>query len=55
MGLSAEAPGRGADAPRIRAPFKRAIAFVVGGGNYVEYQGLQDWAVGSGRQARPKG
>ena len=97
-------PARGADVPRIRAPFKRAMTFawglvrlvhlvhgaftallkperlnqvasshlrvtlihfldlgslgslgslgkVVGGGNYVEHQSLQDWAQNSGRQA----
>lgn len=43
-------PARGADVPRIRAPFKRAMTFVVGGGNYVEHQSLQDWAQNSGRQ-----
>lgn len=32
------------EAPRMRAPFQRAIAFVVGGGNYVELQSLQEWA-----------
>ncbi|EGG13723.1 Sec1-like family protein [Cavenderia fasciculata] len=30
--------------PRRNTPFKEAIVFVVGGGNYVEYQNLQDWA-----------
>ena len=28
---------------------------VVGGGNYVEHQSLQDWAQNSGRQATCKG
>ncbi len=30
--------------PRNRTPFKEAIVFVVGGGNYVEFQNLQDFA-----------
>lgn len=30
--------------PRNRTPFKEAIVFVVGGGNYVEHQNLQDFA-----------
>eukprot|EP01133_Synstelium_polycarpum_P002558 gene2558-2932_t len=30
--------------PRRTSPFKEAIVFVVGGGNYVEYQNLQDLA-----------
>jgi len=46
----APAGARGADVPRIRAPFRRAVTFVVGGGNYVEHQELQDWATSSGRQ-----
>ncbi|CAK8999931.1 unnamed protein product, partial [Durusdinium trenchii] len=46
----APATARGADVPRIRAPFRRAMTFVVGGGNYVEHQSLQDWAQNSGRQ-----
>lgn len=32
----------GGEAPRIRAPFKKAIAFVIGGGNYAEMQALQE-------------
>merc|ERR1712187_361535 len=49
--LDPKAP-TGADmgAPRIRAPFRRAIAFVVGGGNYTEMQAVQEWAQGHGRQ-----
>eukprot|EP00747_Dinoflagellata_sp_TGD_P182700 gnl/TRDRNA2_/TRDRNA2_37044_c0_seq1.p1 gnl/TRDRNA2_/TRDRNA2_37044_c0~~gnl/TRDRNA2_/TRDRNA2_37044_c0_seq1.p1 ORF type:complete len:645 (-),score=118.27 gnl/TRDRNA2_/TRDRNA2_37044_c0_seq1:32-1966(-) len=39
----------GADAPRQRAPFRTAIAFTVGGGNYVELQSLQEWAQARGR------
>mmetsp|Transcript_99506 Transcript_99506/g.310719 ORF Transcript_99506/g.310719 Transcript_99506/m.310719 type:complete len:646 (+) Transcript_99506:124-2061(+) len=40
----------GAEAPRIRAPFRRAITFMVGGGNYAEMQSLQEWAQAHGRQ-----
>merc|ERR1712232_428341 len=40
----------GAEQTRIRAPFRKAVAFVVGGGNYVELQGLQEWAQSSNRQ-----
>mmetsp|Transcript_128581 Transcript_128581/g.274239 ORF Transcript_128581/g.274239 Transcript_128581/m.274239 type:complete len:653 (-) Transcript_128581:42-2000(-) len=40
----------GVEAPRIRAPFRRAIAFVVGGGNYTEMQSVQEWAQAHGRQ-----
>ncbi|EFA85652.1 Sec1-like family protein [Heterostelium album PN500] len=29
--------------PRRTSPFKEAIVFIVGGGNYVEYQNLQDY------------
>jgi len=50
--LDPKAPsmGRGAEVPRIRAPFRKALVFVVGGGNYVELQSLQEWAQTSGRQ-----
>ncbi len=30
--------------PRKNTPFTHAIVFVIGGGNYVEYQNLQDYA-----------
>jgi len=30
-------------APRGRTPFQEAIVFVVGGGNYIEYQNLVDY------------
>lgn len=30
--------------PRKTTPFKEAIVFVIGGGNYIEYQNLQDYA-----------
>mmetsp|Transcript_5912 Transcript_5912/g.10489 ORF Transcript_5912/g.10489 Transcript_5912/m.10489 type:complete len:83 (+) Transcript_5912:299-547(+) len=28
--------------PEIRRPFQKAVLFVVGGGNYVEYQNILD-------------
>ena len=34
----------GAQIPRTKTPFNDAIVFVVGGGNYIEYQNLQDYA-----------
>lgn len=43
-------PGPGGEVPRIRAPFRRAIACVIGGGNYAELTSVQEWAQGSGRQ-----
>eukprot|EP00747_Dinoflagellata_sp_TGD_P126980 gnl/TRDRNA2_/TRDRNA2_174346_c0_seq2.p1 gnl/TRDRNA2_/TRDRNA2_174346_c0~~gnl/TRDRNA2_/TRDRNA2_174346_c0_seq2.p1 ORF type:complete len:276 (+),score=65.32 gnl/TRDRNA2_/TRDRNA2_174346_c0_seq2:698-1525(+) len=39
----------GQEPPRQRAPFRRAIAFVVGGGNYTELQSLHEWAQAHGR------
>ncbi len=33
--------------PRSRAPFTDAIVFVVGGGNYIEYQNLRDYCARS--------
>lgn len=47
--LDPKAPA-GAEVPRIRAPFRRALTFVVGGGNYAELQALQEWAQAKGRQ-----
>ncbi|GLV32991.1 SLY-1 homologous [Carabus blaptoides fortunei] len=32
------------ETPRNRAPFQDAVVFVVGGGNYIEYQNLVDYA-----------
>lgn len=29
--------------PKSRAPFQEAIVFVVGGGNYIEYQNLMEF------------
>jgi len=46
----AASPALGSEAPRIRAPFRRAFAFVIGGGNYAEMQSLQEWAQAHGRQ-----
>merc|ERR1711904_712319 len=40
----------GAEAPRIRAAFRRGIAFMIGGGNYSEMQSLQEWGQKHGRQ-----
>ncbi|CAB3369233.1 Hypothetical predicted protein [Cloeon dipterum] len=40
----------GAQQPRNRAPFHDAIVFVVGGGNYIEYQNLVDYAKSKGVQ-----
>jgi len=34
----------GSQASKNRAPFHEAIVFVVGGGNYIEYQNLVDYA-----------
>ena len=30
--------------PRNKAPSTEAVVFMVGGGNYIEYQNLQDYA-----------
>lgn len=38
---------RAKNPPRNRTPFKEAIVFMVGGGNYVEYQNLQDFCLKS--------
>jgi len=35
---------RQSSVPRKNTPFKEAIVFVIGGGNYVEYLNLQDYA-----------
>merc|ERR1712137_879395 len=39
----------GVEVPRVRGQFRRAIAFVVGGGNYVEMQSVEEWAKANGR------
>lgn len=36
-------------ADRLSVPFRRAVAFVVGGGNYPELQSLHEWAQSHGR------
>jgi len=48
--LDPKAQPSNGDAPRMRAPFRKAIAFVVGGGNYAEMQSVQEWAQERGRQ-----
>ncbi|KAG0227413.1 Vesicle trafficking between the ER and Golgi [Actinomortierella wolfii] len=42
--VSRTATSSGAKMPRTRTPFQEAIVFVVGGGNYVEYQNLMEYA-----------
>ena len=39
-----KAQSRGGNIPRKNTPFNQAIVFTVGGGNYVEYQNLMDYA-----------
>lgn len=34
---------RGDTMPKTKAPFQDAIVFIVGGGNYIEYQNLVDF------------
>lgn len=34
---------RGDTMPKTRAPFQDAVVFIVGGGNYIEYQNLVDF------------
>lgn len=36
--------------PKNRAPFQDAVVFIVGGGNYIEYQNLVDFIKVSGRK-----
>ena len=38
--------------PKGRMPFEEAIVFMVGGGNYVEYQNLQDFCARAGLPRR---
>lgn len=40
--------------PRNRSPFQDAIVFVVGGGNYIEYQNLVDYTKGKSGPATKK-
>merc|ERR1719271_1194959 len=48
--LDPKAPKTGGEAPRMRAPFRRGIAFVIGGGNYPEHLSLQEWGQKHQRQ-----
>ena len=41
-GVAAQAPLNGTS--RVAGPFKEAIVFMVGGGNYLEYESLSGWA-----------
>ena len=41
-GIAAQAPLNGTS--RVAGPFKEAIVFMVGGGNYLEYESLSGWA-----------
>lgn len=34
---------RGDTMPKTRTPFQDAVVFIVGGGNYIEYQNLVDF------------
>lgn len=36
--------------PRNRSPFQDAMVFMVGGGNYIEYQNLVEYGVKSGTE-----
>lgn len=36
--------GGSSSAPKSRAPYQDAVVFMVGGGNYAEYQNLVDYA-----------
>lgn len=47
--LDPKAPA-GPEPARIRKPFQRAVAFVLGGGNYAEMQALHEWSAENGRQ-----
>ncbi|GLH13371.1 Protein sly1 homolog [Gryllus bimaculatus] len=41
-----KATGDSSQIPRNRTPFQEAIVFIVGGGNYIEYQNLVDYTKG---------
>lgn len=47
--LDPKAPSDDPKTSRICGPFRRSIAFVVGGGNHTEAQALQAWAQANGR------
>lgn len=38
--------------PPKRQSYQRAIVFVVGGGNYLEYQNLQEWSTSPGKSSK---
>ncbi|GIY72740.1 sec1 family domain-containing protein 1 [Caerostris extrusa] len=40
--------------PRNRSPFQDAVVFVVGGGNYIEYQNLIDYTKGKTNPVQKK-
>lgn len=42
--ITIQSQSRGGNITRKNTPFKEAIVFTVGGGNYVEYQNLLDYA-----------
>ncbi|RWS30845.1 sec1 family domain-containing protein 1-like protein [Leptotrombidium deliense] len=42
------------NAPRSKTPFQDAIVFVVGGGNYIEYQNLVDYCKNKSMKSTPK-
>eukprot|EP00741_Cyanophora_paradoxa_P022802 tig00021518_g22023.t1 len=45
---------RSTEAPRTRTPFRDAVVFVVGGGNYVEYQNIVDYCKKQAAAQAPK-
>jgi len=40
----------GVEVPRIRTPFRRSLAFMIGGGSYAEMQSVMEWAQAKGKQ-----
>ncbi|RWS05560.1 sec1 family domain-containing protein 1-like protein, partial [Dinothrombium tinctorium] len=42
------------NAPRSKTPFQDAIVFVVGGGNYIEYQNMVDYCKSKSMKSTPK-
>ncbi|XP_012088133.1 SEC1 family transport protein SLY1 [Jatropha curcas] len=42
LAFDPRAPKSGAGSSHLKGPFKEAIVFMIGGGNYVEYGGLQE-------------
>lgn len=41
-----------ASIPRSRSPFQESVVFVIGGGNYIEYQNLRDYSKSKGGSKR---